>query len=80
MEQRVGSALRHYPNFHPGTITFRSYDPGPIASDGSTRTLAFVDQYTTTVDQLAIAFTAPVNLPPQGTYAEAITRKLGTLR
>ena len=80
IEQRVGSGLRHYPSFHPGTITFRSYDPGPIAPEGHSRPLAFVDQYTTTVDQLAIAFTAPMNLPPQGTYAEAITKRLGTLR
>ena len=80
IEQRVGSALRHYPNFHPGTITFRSYDPGPDSADGSIRSLAFVDQYTTTVDQLAVAFTAPLNLPRQGTYAEAISRKLGTLQ
>lgn len=79
IEQRVGSALRHYPNFHPGTITFRSYDIGPKAPDGSLRSLAFVDQYTTTVDQLAMAFTAPMNLPPQGAYAEAIARKLEAL-
>ena len=79
IEQRVGSALRHYPSFHPGTITFRSYDPGPDAPNGEPRSLTFREQYTTTVDQLAVAFTAPLNLPPQGTYAAAITRKLETL-
>ena len=74
--QRVGHALREYPSRHPGTITFRSYDPGELVSEASVRPLELRAELTTTVDQLAHAFTAPVNLPKQGSYAEAIERKL----
>jgi hypothetical protein len=76
IRQRVGNALRPYPNFHPGTLTFRSYDIGPPVPQGQPRSLVFREQLTTTVDQLAIAFTAPINLPPQGAYAQAIAKKL----
>jgi len=76
MKQRVGNALRPYPNFHPGTLTFRSYDLGAPTQEGQLRPLSFREQLTTTVDQLAVAFTAPINLPPQGAYADAIIKKL----
>ena len=33
-------------------------------------------QFTTTVDQIALAFTAPVNLPDQNVYAAAINAAL----
>lgn len=76
IKRRAGNALRPYPVFHPGTLTFRSYGLGEAARPGTPRPLAFQEQLTTTVDQLAVAFTSPVNLPPTGAYAEAIHRKL----
>jgi hypothetical protein len=34
-------------------------------------------QFTTTVDQVALAFTSPMNLPDEDVYAGAIKRALG---
>ena len=34
-------------------------------------------QFTTTVDQVALAFTAPMNLPDRNVYAAAINTALG---
>ena len=37
-------------------------------------------QFTTTIDQVALAFTAPANLPPAGVYEQAIQAELENLR
>lgn len=78
IKQRVGNALRPYPVKHPGTINFRGYGLDAAGEGGTTRKLKFQEELTTTVDQLAIAFTAPMNLPPSGAYASAIAKKLGS--
>jgi len=40
------------------------------------RSLFFNAQFTTTVDQVATAFTSPMNLPEQNVYANAINLAL----
>lgn len=36
--------------------------------------MVFTDEFTTTVDQVALAFTSPMNLPDQDVYEKAITK------
>lgn len=75
IRDRLGGELHEY---HPstGTITFRSYELGPAAPAGGQRGMTLSAQFTTTVDQVAVAFTAPVNLPDQNVYAAAINDAL----
>jgi hypothetical protein len=79
IQQRLGGAMRPYA-LHPGTLSFRWYDVGPECPDGQRRGLELGGQFTTTIDQLALAFTAPADLPPAGVYQEAIEAELETLR
>ena len=76
IRDRLGGELHSY---HPstGTITFRSYELGPNAPAGQHRDMMLFDQFTTTVDQVAIAFTSPMNLPAQNVYEAAIETALG---
>lgn len=71
IKDRLGDNLLEYP-VRNGTITFRSYDLGPPNDAGGGRQLLFRQQFTTTVDQVAAAFVAPVNLPAQNVYENAI--------
>ncbi|QDD95639.1 Type II restriction-modification system restriction subunit [Roseomonas mucosa] len=68
-------AMLEYP-LQPGAITFIAYDLG-AASIGHHRPLRKVAHWTTTVDQVALAFTAPRNLPPVGVYENAANSALG---
>ena len=68
---RLGGTLRPY-HQQPGALTFRQYDVGGAVSDGNVRVLEFKGQMTTTVDQVALAFTSPSNLPAPGVYEKAI--------
>ena len=52
---------------------------GPEVPPGRIRTLEAGGQFTTTIDQVALAFTAPANLPPAGVYQEAIELELRSL-
>ena len=72
---RLGGDLRKY---HPqsGALTFRWYDLAPPANPGERRVLVFGGQKTTTVDQVALAFTSPKNLPDAGVYEMAIRAEL----
>lgn len=72
---RLGGSLRRY---HPqaGALTFRQYDLGVSVAAGHRRNLEFKGQMTTTVDQVALAFTAPSNLPEPGVYEHAIRAEL----
>jgi len=79
VQQRLGGGLRPYP-LHPGTLTFRWYDVGPEVSEGKRRGLQLGGQFTTTIDQVALAFTAPADLPPAGVYQQAIEAELEILR
>jgi hypothetical protein len=72
---RLGGTLRPY-HPQPGALTFRQYDIGPDVPKGSIRALKFKGQMTTTVDQVALAFTSPSNLPAPGVYEQAIRAEL----
>lgn len=52
------------------------YDVGPEVPEGQIRELNLCGQSTTTVDQVALAFTAPSNLPPAKVYEQAIRAEL----
>jgi hypothetical protein len=73
---RLGGTLRTY-HQQPGSLTFRQYDVGAPVPLGSVRPLEFKGQLTTTVDQVALAFTSPSNLPEPGVYEQAIRAGLG---
>jgi hypothetical protein len=73
---RLGGKLEQY---HPqaGAVTFRWYDPVRERIEGSLRPLVCGGQLTTTIDQVALAFTSPSNLPPPRVYEQAIRAELG---
>ncbi|MHB1702372.1 MAG: NotI family restriction endonuclease [Acidobacteriaceae bacterium] len=73
--QRLGGTLLGY-GLQPGALTFRWYDLGPEIENGLQRDLVLGGQMTTTVDQVATAFTAPTNLPEAGVYQQAIQSEL----
>ncbi|MGA2409966.1 MAG: NotI family restriction endonuclease, partial [Candidatus Binataceae bacterium] len=75
ISERLGSNLRRYP-IQPGALTIMWYDIGPPAEAGNQRELLLGGQLTTTIDQVALAFTAPSNLPHPQVYEEAIRREL----
>jgi len=75
IRDRLGGDLHDYPK-GPGTITFRSYTLGPEVVLGIKRDTVFSGQFTTTVDQVALAFTSPQNLPDMGVYESAISKAL----
>jgi hypothetical protein len=72
---RLGGTLRPY-HPQPGALTFRHYDLGDNVPSGNVRELTFKGQMTTTVDQVALAFTSPSNLPAPGVYEQAIRAEL----
>ncbi|OJX74824.1 MAG: hypothetical protein BGO92_14920 [Magnetospirillum sp. 64-120] len=76
IRERLGGTLHEYRPGN-GTITFRSYELGPEQLQGQHRPLVFAGQFTTTVDQVALAFTSPMNLPAQDVYEAAINLALG---
>jgi len=63
-----------------GALTFNWYNVGPKLPEGHIRKLIPEGQFTTTIDQVALAFTAPANLPPAGVYQDAIQSELEKLR
>jgi len=73
--QRLGGNLLDY-GLQPGALTFRWYDLGEENGQGLQRDLLFGGQMTTTVDQVATAFTSPTNLPEAGVYQQAIESEL----
>lgn len=78
IQTRLGGDLMEYSNLQPGSVTFRWYDVGAATVGGSPRPLQLGGQFSTTVDQVALAFTAPRNLPPPNVYEEAIRQELHT--
>lgn len=76
VNMRLGQDLRPYPP-QPGALTFRWYDLVAATPKGSRLELQWQGQFTTTVDQVALAFTAPKNLPDPGMYELAIRSSLG---
>lgn len=70
-----GKLLAYTPQ--PGALTLMWYDVGSQAQEGQSRVLQFKGKYTTTVDQIALAFTSPSNLPDENVYEAAIAAELG---
>jgi len=79
VSQRLGGEMLAY-RYQPGALTFSWYDVGPEVPDGQIRLLTPEGQFTTTIDQVALAFTAPANLPPAGVYQQALQAELENLR
>lgn len=75
IQLRLGGGLLQYMP-QPGAITFIAYDLGPAVSGGNLRSLVQTETFTTTIDQVANAFSSPVNLPPANVYERAILQAL----
>jgi len=75
IKERLGGDLRKYA-YQPGSLTFDWYDLDDVIEKGNPRALNFINSFTTTVDQVALAFTAPSNLPDAGVYEQAIRNVL----
>lgn len=73
--ERLGGSLTPI-HQQPGSVTMMWYDIGPAVLDGQIRSLEVIGQFTTTIDQVALAFTAPSNLPPPKVYERAIIAEL----
>ena len=73
----LGNNLLPYENLQPGSITFMWY--ALPAADDIIRPIDHEGTFSTTVDQIALAFTAPANLPPQGVYEQEIRAALDRL-
>jgi hypothetical protein len=73
--QRLGAGLLKYGR-QPGALTFRWYGLEEGVQPGACRALVAEGEFTTTIDQVAVAFTSPTNLPPEGVYETAIRGEL----
>lgn len=73
--ERLGGNLTEI-HQQAGSLTIMWYDIGAPVSDGQIRALELGGQSTTTIDQVALAFTAPSNLPPAKVYEQAIIAEL----
>lgn len=75
MQSRLGHEMESY---HPGqgTLSFRWYNLDNDYIDGQPRSLVWEGQFTTTIDQAALALTAPRDLPEQGVYEQVIRDQL----
>jgi hypothetical protein len=73
--ERLGGKLNPI-HMQSGSLTIRWYNIDITSSPGEIRPLVFGGQLTTTVDQVALAFTAPSNLPPPRVYEAAIAAEL----
>ena len=75
IRERLGNSLLDY-KLQSGALSFAWYGIGAPTEDGVTRSIEKQGNFITTVDQVAMAFTSPSNLPPSGVYEEAINRAL----
>ena len=75
IRDRLGNSLHSY---HPssGTITFVSYTVAPEVTSQLPRPITLAETFTTTVDQVCLAFSSPQNLPPARVYEQAINASL----
>ena len=71
IRERLGGNLMEY-SPQPGAMTLMWYDVGQAAPSGHLRELQLIGKFTTTVDQIALAFTSPSNLPQANVYEDAI--------
>ncbi|MCT2248798.1 NotI family restriction endonuclease [Kocuria rhizophila] len=78
--RRLGSSgpgLNKYP-LSSGAITFLSYDPDwDKAVDGEPVPLRQTNLLTTNLNQVALAFSSPTDLPPANSYQTSIEKALG---
>ena len=72
---RLGGTLADY-HPHAGALTFRWYDLAPETVPGTPHALVLGGQHTTTIEQVAMAFTSPSNLPAPRVYEQAIRAAL----
>ena len=77
IRERLGQQLQEYNNLQPGSLTFLWYNLGkgdsfhfPLLQEG---------RFSTLVNQVALAFTSPTDLPPAGAYEAAIRHELELL-
>lgn len=75
IKERLGGRLLRY-NLQPGSLSIMWYDIGQPVPHGEVRQLDFGGIFTTTVDQVANAFTSPSNLPEENVYEAAIRSEL----
>ncbi|MFA6231267.1 MAG: NotI family restriction endonuclease [Rhodanobacter sp.] len=75
IRERLAGKLLSY-GLQPGALTLVHYDIGPEVPAGQVRDLLCVGSFTTTVDQVALAFTSPSNLPPVDAYQKVIREAL----
>jgi hypothetical protein len=75
IRERLGGNLLGY-SLQPGSLSLMWYDVGNPVPSGKTRRLEFKGKLTTTVDQVANAFTSPSNLPDENVYEAAIRAEL----
>lgn len=74
VRERLGGTLYSYP-LQPGSLTLMWYDVGS-GVHGEPLQLDLKGSFTTTVDQVANAFTSPSNLPDENVYEAAINAEL----
>lgn len=76
IRERLGGNIMAYPP-QAGALSFMWYDvDGTVPTPGTIRNLKQVGRFTTTVDQVALAFTSPSNLPDANVYEKAIKHEL----
>ena len=75
IKERLGNTLLEYQP-QSGALSFMWYEPGAEVSPGQMRSLELQGNFITTVDQVALAFTSPSNLPPSNVYENAIKKAL----
>ena len=75
IKTRLGNNLLQY-NLQSGSLSFLWYNSQLAGQPGQTRPLINGGRFTTTVDQVALAFTSPSNLPDQNVYENAIRAAL----
>lgn len=75
IQERLGGNLLEI-HQQAGSLTMMWYDIGSPVPPGQIRPLQLGGQFTTTIDSVATAFTAPSNLPPQRVYEKAIIAEL----
>lgn len=76
LERLGGVGAMHDYEPSAGTVTFLGYALGPRRPLGKKRRLVRAAQFTTTVDQVALAFTSPKNLPAARVYESAANSAL----
>jgi hypothetical protein len=76
IRERLAGNMMAYPP-QAGALSFMWYDVDPtVPPAGTIRPLVQKGKFTTTIDQVALAFTSPSNLPDANVYEKAIRAEL----